>query len=438
MSEALSSPIGDSRLPAILWLTFTLFIVYGGSIPFHFTADRALVADKLSRLRLNPLISPDTGRRVSIPDVLQNIALFIPFGALGVVVLSQQRAVPTAIIGAAVLAAGLSATIETVQLFEPERTTSVSDFCANVSGALSGAAAAAVLIRSSRVATLQLRARKLMEVPQFCPLMIAVTVLLAAAWEPFDVTFDVGSLVGKVRALQIDPWQFGPVREEGIELVRYALFGLAASLWLRRVGARGSTILAAAGGVLVAGGLEASQWIIGSRMPGLEDATVHAAGAVAGAALSRRWPWNRSPIFWCVVLWCATGIGAALQWLSPFEIAATHRPVIWLPFFNGSERTSLETISHGFELVLTFVPLGFAVSMASGRRQAIWIAVAATLVLAAPLAYLQGWMVGRSGEVTDVAIAGLGAAIGVWTAEAGTLEVYRPQDSGWSAVHGRR
>ena len=211
------------------------------------------MADKLSRLRLNPLISPDTGRRASIPDVVQNIALFIPFGALGVIALRQQRSELTAIIGTTALAAVLSAAVETMQLFELDRTTSVSDFCANVAGALSGATAAAALIRSSRVAALQLRARKLMEVPQFYPLLVAVIVLLAAAWEPFDFTLDVGTLVGKVRALQVDPWQFGSVRDEGVELVRYALFGLAASLWLRQIGARGSTILAAAGGATVAG-----------------------------------------------------------------------------------------------------------------------------------------------------------------------------------------
>jgi VanZ family protein len=438
MHEAVSSPTGASRLPAILWLTFALFIVYGGLIPFHFTPDRARVADKLSRLRLNPLISPDTGRRASIPDLVQNTALFIPFGALGVMALRQQRSELTAIISTIALAAVLSAAVETLQLFELDRTTSVSDFCTNVAGALSGATAAAALIRSSRVATLQLRARRLMEVPQFYPLVVAVIVLLAAAWEPFDFTLDVGTLVGKVRALQVDPWQFGSVRDEGVEFVRYALFGLAASLWLRQIGARSSTIMAAAGGAAVAIGLEASQWIIGSRMPGLEDAAVHAAGALAGAALSRRWPWNRSPIFWCVVLWCATGLGAALQWLSPFEIAAAHRPVMWLPFLNDYERTLFETVSHSVEVVLTYVPLGFAVSIVSARRWAIWIAVAAALLVAAPLEYLQGWIVGRYGDVTDVAIAGLGAVIGVWIAGAGALEFCHRQGSGDSPVYGRR
>ncbi len=115
---------------------------------------------------------------------------------------------------------------------------------------------------------------------------------------------------------------------------------------------------------------------------------------------------------------------------------------MWLPFLNDYERTLFETISHSFELVLTYVPLGFAVSIVSGRRWAIWIAVAATLLVAAPLEYLQGWIVGRYGDVTDVAIAGLGAVIGVWIAGAGALEFCRPpgirrQSGLWPALRCR-
>jgi VanZ family protein len=111
---------------------------------------------------------------------------------------------------------------------------------------------------------------------------------------------------------------------------------------------------------------------------------------------------------------------------------------MWLPFSNDYGRTLFETISRICELVLTYVPLGFAVSIVSGRRWAIWIAVAATLLVAAPLEYLQGWIVGRHGDVTDVAIAGLGAAVGVWIAGAGALEFCRPRESGGSPVYGRR
>jgi VanZ family protein len=433
-----SSPAGASRLPAVLWMAFALFIVYGGTIPFHFTSDRAVVLDKLSRVTLNPLVSPDTGRRVSIPDVVQNILLFIPFGALGVTALRPRRSELAAIIGATALAAVLSASVETLQLFETDRTTSLSDLCANVMGAFGGAAAAATVLRVSKLALLRLRARGLVDVPAFYPLLIVAIVLCAAAWEPFDFTLDVGTLVGKLRALHADPWQFVVVSDEGVEVVRYAIFGLVASLWLRQLGVRSAATVAAVGGAAVAVGLEASQWIIGSRMPGLEDATVHAAGALAGVALSRRWPWGRSPVFWCVVLWFGTALGAAFQLLSPFEIAAVHRPFFWLPFIGYYAHTTFETVSHGFELVLLYFPLGFALSIAGGRRRSIWIAVAVTLLIAAPLEYLQGWIVGRYDDVTDVAVAVLGAAIGVWTAGAGSQEFWRSRELHGAPAHNRR
>lgn len=420
-ADAISpSPAGASRLPAVLWMAFALFIVYGGTIPFHFTSDRAVVLDKLSRVTLNPLVSPDTGRRVSIPDVVQNILLFIPFGALGVTALRPRRSELAAIIGATALAAVLSASVETLQLFETDRTTSLSDLCANIMGAFGGAAAGATVLRVSKLALLRLRARGLVDVPAFYPLMIVAIVLCAAAWEPFDFTLDVGTLVGKLRALHADPWQFVVVSDEGVEVVRYAIFGLVASLWLRQLGVRSAATVAAVGGAAVAVGLEASQWIIGSRMPGLEDATVHAAGVVAGVSLSPRWPYGRSPAFWYAVLWVATAAGAALQMLSPFAVASEHQPFMWMPFANYYEHTTFDTVSHGFELVLIYFPIGFAFAAPLRRRRTAWIAaVIATLLIACPLEYLQTWIAGRYGDVTDVGVAAMGAMLGTWAGGVG-------------------
>src|SRR6476660_3968514 len=72
------------RAALLLWLGLSVFIVYGSTVPFRFTADTALASTKLSRVPLSPWISPETGRRVSVPDVFQNLVLFLPFGALGI------------------------------------------------------------------------------------------------------------------------------------------------------------------------------------------------------------------------------------------------------------------------------------------------------------------------------------------------------------------
>jgi len=85
-------------------------------------------------------------------------------------------------------------------------------------------------VAGSGVATRTIRrlsAFGVVDVPAFYPFMVAAIVLVVAAWEPFDFTLDVGTLLGRLRAIRADPWQFVVVSDEGVEFVRYALFGLA-------------------------------------------------------------------------------------------------------------------------------------------------------------------------------------------------------------------
>ena len=71
------------RSVLVLWLLSSAFILYGGTIPFHVDLNRTAIRERLHRVPLNPLVSPVTGHRPSIPDVVQNVLLFLPFGALG-------------------------------------------------------------------------------------------------------------------------------------------------------------------------------------------------------------------------------------------------------------------------------------------------------------------------------------------------------------------
>ena len=73
-----------------LWIIFAIFVVYGTTIPFHFAESAAEVRANLARLSPNPVLSPETGRRVSIPDTVQNVLLFLPFGLLGFLTLQPR------------------------------------------------------------------------------------------------------------------------------------------------------------------------------------------------------------------------------------------------------------------------------------------------------------------------------------------------------------
>jgi glycopeptide antibiotics resistance protein len=140
-----------TRLPMALWIASTVFIVYGTTIPFNFVHDRRLVAAHLARVTWNPFIAADTGGRVSIPDFVSNILLFIPFGFFGMWALPRARSLGARIALVAALGLALTISVESLQLLTIDRTSSVSDVFANASGALGGAVALSFSRPSSKV-----------------------------------------------------------------------------------------------------------------------------------------------------------------------------------------------------------------------------------------------------------------------------------------------
>ena len=132
-----------------LWAIFCLFIVYGATIPFHFTSDLAAVREHLQRVSLNPFMSPATGRRVSIPDVVQNVLLFVPFGVLGMLGSRVQPAM-LRVAWVTLLGAALSTFVEAVQLFTTDRVSAVSDVLTNTTGTFLAALAANTVDRAAR------------------------------------------------------------------------------------------------------------------------------------------------------------------------------------------------------------------------------------------------------------------------------------------------
>lgn len=398
-----------------LWLLYTAFIIYGTTIPFHFAGgwDEALL--KLRSLPLNPLVTPDTGRRLSIPDVVQNILFFLPFGVLAF--LAGSRRTIWRIIFVTLLGGALSVAVEGLQLFMNDRTSSLGDVLTNTAGAFIGAVAAWQLHGLYVAALRRLREEGMADMDALRPFAIAALVLLIAAWQPFDVTLETGTIVGKVRSLQGDLWQFSGLRDEGTSLMLAAFFATTLASYLSVLGERRAGTKAAAFGIGIVCLLEGSQIVIGSRMPGLWDAMVSSIGILIGAAL-----WSMAskiiwPRLWLGVLVALTAGSAAMQMLSPFEIAAQYHAIGWFPFFGYYAHTTFETLSHVIELLLLYFPLGFWIARSAGPTGPagpVLLALALTLLIAAPVEYLQGWVVGRYPDLTDVALSLAGAWIGVW------------------------
>ena len=116
-ATARSGPLGW------LWLLSALFIVYGTTLPFAFDPEGHAAA-RLAHVGQTTPWALHAVDRLSVPDVVQNILLFVPFGGLGVLVWRRRGSTHPLLSMLAVVAFGalLSAGVETLQLFTIDRT----------------------------------------------------------------------------------------------------------------------------------------------------------------------------------------------------------------------------------------------------------------------------------------------------------------------------
>jgi VanZ family protein len=297
----------------------------------------------------------------------------------------------------------------------------VADVFANALGGLAGAVAGVVVGTTADAFIARAAAAGLTDSATFYPLLIATIVVVAGAWEPFDVTLDVGSVVPKLKLFLRDPVQLGVLTDEGLSFLQHLLFTSALVLWLKEARVRSAMKIAAIVGVLVAFGCEGVQLFIGARMPGLEDAGVAAAGALVGVAAGLEFRRSTTYARWCAGLFGLTAVGVAMQQLSPFQIVTgALRPFQWMPFLNYYAFTTSETVSHSAELLLSYFPLGFGFALAVLKpttRLAVVLGVA--LAIAVPVEYLQRFIGGRYPDITDIGLSVAGAWLGAWTATQG-------------------
>ena len=411
---------GRTKLPLVLWIASAAFIVYGTTIPFNFIHDRRLLADHLARLTWNPLIAADTGSRVSIPDFVSNILLFSPFGFFGVWALARPRSLGTRILVVVTLGFLLTSAVEALQLLTIDRTSSMSDVFANTAGALAGAVVAVLLSTFIEGFLRTVSAAGIASVPSFFPLVVATLVLVAGALEPLDVTIEVGSVVPKLREIIANPIRFGVPTDEGGSFLQHLLVSSTLFVWLQETRIGQPEIVAALTGSVVAFALEAGQVFIGARTPSLWDAGIGVSGALAGIPIGLAFLKSRKRPLWWVGVFALTAIGVAMQQLSPFTPSETPRSFQWIPFLNYYAFTTSETVSHSAELLLSYLPLGFAFALASRRRRKrLRVVLGAATVIAVPVEFLQQYVGGRFPDVTDIALSLAGAWLGAWIATGG-------------------
>lgn len=415
-----------------------IFIGYATTIPWDIAH-----APTLEHVAWVPLWDTARGRLWSIPDMVQNVVLFMPYGFFGYLGLPYVRARGPAlgVIGMGLLGLALSLLVESLQTMSATRSPSATDLTTNFAGAFIGAAIAAFY-----AVALQARLRVILKAllrtnPGLLIFGCYLVAVVAGALAPFIPTLDIGLLRANVRAFLDNPWgpkAFGALLADGLLFSALAFLCarevpayLGAQRWfpLFSKGDNGAPLAAGFAAVSIGGlalVLEAGQMVIIGHSPGVQDAVVGMLGAGLGAAGLA--VWARGPVRASAALGDLTKAAPAivlgfavlaptLRALQPFQFgdlsAELEAITIWrlVPFAALFENINLSTFRNVFEASAIYLPLGYAL-FALRRQPRLGFLVC--FGLAETLEILQIPIAGRTFDVTEGIYAGLMGLAGAW------------------------
>ncbi len=259
-------PLIHSGAAAVAWAALAVFVLYGSIGGLAGDGKRATAPPG-----------------ISMPDIAQNVLLYIPFGVLGVWALRRDATSGTALsVRVIAIAVAYSSAMELLQLLSASRTASPLDVGANVVGAGAGVMAAAQAERAFGVAVERVGSTGLLTAPARYVLAAVSATIVVAAWYPFDVTLDVSTLGDRTRAVRLDPWLWPGTAELLGQGARF--FVLAAVLTASMTGlARRAAPVAALAAASAAIVIDLGQLAMGSHPIGGAALVAQVAGACAGA-----------------------------------------------------------------------------------------------------------------------------------------------------------
>ncbi len=394
-----------------------LFAVYATTIPWDFSRPPSLAA-----ARWPPLWDPSRGRWHSLPDLAQNLVLFLPIGLFGALAtrwpaaLASRRLAAPARLAAVVLGATLlSVLLELLQTTSALREADSSDVVANAAGAAVGALLAGPLERRV-LPVLGPRARALLTGrPDRLALLALLGLAVGAALAPPIPTLDLSQLRQAGQTFLADPW--GTTRPGARAFVALAFAGLGHGLALEhRAAGVGHGAAALRSGLALAAlalAVEASRLGLLFQRPELAGAAVHAGAALLGAGLAVR---SAPPAASTRGLVFALALPVSRA-LAPFEARPWQEGLALvqaedlLPFWALFDRLRPETFANLAEVAVVWAGFGWVVA---ARRPGGWgLALAAGLAagLALALELLQLGVSGRTFDPTEALLAALGAGL---------------------------
>ncbi len=391
-----------SRIPSALLLIFSLFIIYGTSLPFNIRGMQNF-QHRITEINWLPFLALD-GSRTSISDCIQNILLFMPIGFFGWLSTRRFNFRINNWLIVLFYGATLSFSVEFFQLFTTDRTTSITDLITNTTGTLLGITLAFSIRNSWKKVSNQQMITQIVHYPLFTPLIFLVCIICAYLLLPFDFSLDYSLFKIKLRRIFNNPWNFTfSGRNEPFTILFFSTLTFLCLKILRHLKPGFSASITLCGILLFGFFLESLQLIIKSRVPELSDIAVEAIGISAG---------------FLFFLFCQKGfsrphtvllVSFFLAFISnqfhPYKFSWSFQKIIWHPFFSENSHSTMINLSNTIETSIIYSFAGYLyhhlfrnLSIKSSFLIVVLLIITATEVL-------QGCVGGRNPDMTDITVA---------------------------------
>ncbi len=289
-----------------LGIAYSLFILYGTLFPF--TPYQPFPPEAWKSLREVWL----TSQANSSGDLIQNLLLFIPLGYfLGKLLSPSGRHPLRGLLVSVTLGASLSFSVEYLQLYFPDRMTSVMDWILNSVSTALGVTLSFFLrfpkpLRpAKRIVRIALQSRSAL------PALACVFLTVLELWQPFNFSLENYLLVGKWNSLFSNPFDL-QAYSYWLLARQLALFAVTAAFciqWAREQNLKFPNRWVLGILMFLAICLELGQGVLISRQPVAVEALASCLGVVLGIALQSVQP-QRNPIA-LIFFWVPTGILAS-------------------------------------------------------------------------------------------------------------------------------
>jgi glycopeptide antibiotics resistance protein len=388
----------------LLWTLFSLFIIYGTTFPFAFGARQYPFSTLVHRINWHLLSSK--------PDMVQNILLFIPFGFLGYFSLiyksSRLRKLAVVLLGSC-----LSLFVEFLQIYSVLRFPALADVLFNTAGAMLGLGLGILLKKSVLGFKSHPSARRFLDAPSAFPAVVFLILVVGGCWEPFDFSLEIGSLWARVHPLIANPWHLSLARLDLFTGIQYLLATLFVCRALQEGGWPKPVLTGALALVFLGVGLEASQIIIVSKYPEVQDVLIASTGVIVGALLFFTPGFRDRPWVWSTAGALGVLTSAIIRGLLPFQFKDSFTSFNWILFQPQYEKSTAFVIGDFLANGMVYLPLGFLLGyFFPASRRVPWVALLLAGIIGVVVEYGQGWVENGYGDITAVLAAVLGSLAG--------------------------